>query len=117
VFGLSLHRNEAVTMKTNLEMFVAFALLAVAGAAAPQQVSTPAPALAQSTTQPPQPPAKPILKLRLDEVEPRPAITFAPKDGGNKQDAAQSLPGLGGNPSKSWENSTSPVVPPSNDKL
>jgi len=104
-------------MKTNLEMFVAFALLAAAGAAAPQQVSTPAPAPAQSATQPPQPPAKPILKLRLDEVEPRPAITFAPKDGGNTQDATQSLPGLGGKPSKSWENPTSPVVPPSNDNL
>ncbi|HXM81677.1 MAG TPA: hypothetical protein VN929_07095 [Burkholderiales bacterium] len=101
-------------MKKNLEMFVAFALLAAAGAAAPQQVSTPAPAPAQSATQPP---AKPILKLRLDEVEPRPAITFAPKDGGKRQDAAQSLPGLGGKPSKSWENPTSPVVPPSNDNL
>jgi hypothetical protein len=104
-------------MKNNLEMFVAFALLAVAGAAAPQQASTPAPAPAQSATQPPQPPAKPILKLRLDELERRPAMTFTPKDDGNKPDAAQSLPGLGGSPSKSWENPASPVVPPSNDNL
>jgi hypothetical protein len=104
-------------MKKNPEMFVALALLAGAGAAASQQVSTPAPAPAQFATQPTQPQAKPTLKLRLDEVEPRPAITFAPKDGGKKQDAAQSLPGLGGKPSKSWENPTSPVVPPSNDNL
>ena len=107
-------------MKKNLEVFVAFALLAAAGAAAPQQVSPPAPAPAQSTTQPPQPPAKPVLKLRLDEVEPRRAgpITFGPKDDGKKQDAAQSLPGLGGNPSKSWGNSTpSTVIPPTNDNL
>jgi len=102
-------------MKKNLEMFVASALLATAGAAAPQQVSTPAPAPAQSATQPPQPPAKPILKLRLDEVEPRPTIRFAPKDNGKKQDAAQSLPEIGGNPSRSWENSTPAVVPKSSD--
>jgi len=102
-------------MKNNLEVFVAFALLAAAGTAAPQQVSTPAPAPAQSATQPPQP-EKPALKLRLDEVELRRSITFAPKDGGAKQDAAQSLPGLGGNPSKSWERTTPTVVPESSDQ-
>ena len=118
VLGLSLCRNEAVTMKKNLEIFVAFALLAAAGTAAPQQVSPPAPAPAQFPAQPPQPPAKPALKLRLDEVDLRRAITFAPNDGGKKQDAAQSLPGLGGDPSKSWGNSTpSTVIPPTNDNL
>lgn len=102
-------------MRKNLEMFVAFAFLAAAGAAAPQVVSTPVPAPAQSATQPPQPPEKPILNLRLDELERRPVITFTPKDGGKKQDAAQSLPGLGGNPSKSWENAPPAVVPKSSE--
>lgn len=102
-------------MKKILEMLVAFALLAAAGAAAPQQASTPAPAPAPSATQPPQPAARPILNLRLDEVEPRPVITFAPKDGGKEQDAAQRLPGLGGKPAKSWENPIPTVVPKSSD--
>ena len=103
-------------MKKNLEIFVAFALLAAAPAAAPQQMSAQAPAPAQSATQPPQPAAKRILKLRLDEIQPRPAITFAPNDGSRKQDMEQSLPGLGGNPSKSLQNPPpSAVVPPSSD--
>jgi hypothetical protein len=111
----SLCRSEAVTMK-KLEMFVAFALLAAASAAAPQQLSPPAPAPAPSPTQSPQPQAKPPLKLRLDEVERRPAITFGRKDDATKKDAAQSLPGLGGNPSKAWENpAPSTVIPPTND--
>jgi hypothetical protein len=101
-------------MIKNPEMLVAFALLVAAGAAAPQQVSTPAPAPAQSATQPP-PPATPVLNLKLDELERRPAITFTPKDGGKKQDAAPSLPGLGGNPSKSWEDPPSTVVPKSSN--
>ena len=96
-------------MKNNLEMFVAFALLATAGAAAPQQVSTPAPTPAQSEAQPPQPAAKPALKLRLDEADLRRVITFDAKDSGNKQDAAQSLPELGGNPSRSLEKSLAPT--------
>lgn len=85
------------------------------GAAASPQAPNRAPALEQPTTQPPQPPAKPALKLRLDEVDLRRAITFDAKDGGRKPDAAQSLPGLGGKPSKSWESSTPDVVPPSSN--
>ena len=105
-------------MKTNLEMFVTFALLATAGTAAPQEVSTPAPAPAQTATQSPQSPEKPVLKLRLDELDRRSAITFGPKDDKN-QDATRSLPELGGNASKSLNNSSlgnsqpPPVFPPS----
>ena len=98
-------------MKRILQRFATFALLAAAGAAAAQQPSTPAPAPAQSSPQPQQPPAPP-LKLRLDELERRPVITFTPKDDGKKQDAAQNLPGLGGNPSKSLDDAPSKVVPP-----
>ena len=105
-------------MRKNLEIFVALALLAAAGTAAPQQVSPPASAPAQSPAQPPQPPAKPPLKLRLDEVDLRRVITSDPKDGGRKQDAAQSLPGLGGNTSRSWGAlDPSTVVPPTNDNI
>lgn len=98
-------------MKKALEIFVAFALLAAASAAAAQQAPAPARAPAQSAAQPPQPAEKP-LKLRLDELERRPVITFTPKDDGKKQDAAQNLPGLGGNPSKSLDDAPSKVVPP-----
>ena len=83
------------------------------GAAASAQVPNRAPALEQPAAQPPE--ASGRLILRLDEIERRPAITFAPKDSGKTQDAARSLPGLGGNPSKSWESSTPTVVPPSSD--
>jgi hypothetical protein len=54
---------------------------------------------------------KPALKLRLDEVEQRPRITFTPKDETKKQDSGGSLPGLGGPPSRAWERAPSEVVP------
>jgi hypothetical protein len=111
----SLCTTEAVMMK-KLEMLVAFALLAAADVAAPQQASAPAAAPTQSPTQSPPPQAKPPLKLRLDEVERRPAIRFGPKDDAPKKDAAQNLPGMGGNPSKAWDTpAPTAVVPPTND--
>jgi hypothetical protein len=103
-------------MKRILQRFATFALLAAAGAAAAEQPSAPAPAPAQGSPQPQQPPAPP-LKLRLDELERRPSITFAPRDD-KKQDAAQNLPGLGGKPSKSMgESDPSKVIPVTNDNI
>jgi hypothetical protein len=108
--------DEARTMRQTLKMFVAFTLLTAADVAAPQQASPPAPAPAQSPTQSPQPQAKPPLKLRLDEVERRPAIRFGPKDDAPKKEAAQTLPGMGGNPSKTWDTpAPTTVIPPTND--
>ena len=89
-------------MKTTL-VFAAFALLAAAGAAPAQQASNPPPAPAQSATQPPQPAVqKPILKLRLDEIDDRERRTIIgsqPLESDNKRGSASPLPGLGGNPS------------------
>jgi hypothetical protein len=78
-----------------------------------------APAAAQTPStdpkaaQPAEPQTKPRapLKLRLEEAEPRPRVTFTPKDDGKKDDAASTLPGLGGTPSRTWERPPSAIVP------
>ena len=72
----------------------------------PTWAQTPAPAQPAEQTAKPHPP----LKLRLDEVEPRPLITFTPKEAEKKRDGA-SLPSLGGNPSPALERTPSQVVP------
>jgi hypothetical protein len=98
-------------------IIVGFALLA-AGTAAAQEPSAPARTPAQKAT-PQQPAERPALNLRLDSAERRPAVTFTPRDADNKkQDAAQSLPGLGGKPSKALnESDPTTVIPVTNDNI
>ena len=88
-------------MKKALAMFVASALLAAAGAAAPQ---APAPASSPAQSREPAATSGIRLKLRLDEVAPsRPRITFGPRDGAGEQGSANSLPSLGPSPSRSFD--------------
>ena len=103
-------------MKKALCTLAALPLLAFARAAAPQQPATPTPAPA---AQPAPGAEKPRLNLRLDDRDLRSAAPYTPnpKEPG-KKDAADSLPGLGGKPSTSWDQpAPEVVVPKSNDKL
>ena len=79
------------------------ALLAATLLPAAAQTQTPAPA--EQPTKP-----RPPLKLRLDEVDSRPLVTFTPKDAEKKQDGA-GLPSLGGQPSPALDRKPSEVVP------
>ena len=54
--------------------------------------------------------ARAPLKLRLDEVDSRPRMPFTPREA-DKKDAAPTLPGLGGEPSRHWERPPSAIVP------
>ena len=72
-------------------------------------------AAAQTPAQEPAPKPRPALKLNLDEVEPaRPRITFgAPEEKKDKKDdPANKLPGLGGQPSGVWTEPARSVYPP-----
>jgi hypothetical protein len=103
-------------MKNSATALLALALLAIAGNAAAQPASAPAPA--QPAAQPPQPATRPTLNLRLDERELRSIIPPSSKETYRKQDAADGLPGLGGNPKREFDQpSPEQVVPKSNDKL
>ena len=90
-------------MNRTIEKVVALAFLAATGAVGAQQ---PAPAPTQPAAQPQQPAERPVLRLRLDESDSRPSVTFTPK-GGERKPEAQNLPELGGN-AKQIERSTSP---------
>jgi hypothetical protein len=103
-------------MKKSVRMLAALPFLTFASAAAPQQPAAPA---ASQPAQPAQAPEKPRLNLRLDDRDLRSAVPYTPnpKEAGGK-DAADSLPGLGGKPSTSWDQpAPEVVVPKSNDKL
>ncbi len=93
------------------KIFVAFfagVLLALAG---PVVGQTPQPSASPSTEAPAKP--RPPLNLKLDEATAStPRITFAPRDDASgKREPANTLPGLGGKPSDSWERPPSEVVP------
>jgi len=101
-------------IRESLALLLASALFG--GAASAQPVTAPAPVVpAPSTTKPAQPPEKPLLNLRLDERELRSATSYTPSESSKKPAAADSLPGLGGNPAESWNQPATPsrVVPPS----
>ena len=85
------------------------AMLAATLLPAAAQTQTPAPA-ATAPAEQQQAKPRPPLKLRLDEIDSRPLITFTPKDAEKKQDAG-SLPSLGGQPSPALERKPSEVVP------
>ena len=103
-------------MNRILQAAIAIALAALAGVAAAQHQpsSTPpapsaAPSTAQPAAQPQQAADRPILKLRLDELDSRPPVRFAPiKD--DRRPEAQNLPELGkgragssDSPSRAWD--------------
>jgi len=94
-------------------LLLACAVLWSAGAAAQQQSApAPAPATTRPATQAPSSADKP-LNLKLDALDRRPAINFAPRDE-KKDDSAGNLPALGGNPTKYLDQpapSTAPVIP------
>ena len=103
-------------MKSAPGLLLACAVLWSAGAAAqqPQQSApAPAPAPARPATQAPSAADKP-LDLRLNDLDRRPAVTFAPK-ADKKDDPAKDLPGLGGNPAQFLDHpsdsSSGPVIP------
>ena len=102
-----------MTAMKRLLTHLASALFAASGAVAAQTAPAQPPA-----QQPAQAPEKPTLNLRLNERDLRSAVPYTPKEGDRKKDAADSLPGLGGKPSSSWDQpSPEQVVPKSNDKL
>jgi len=84
------------------------ALLAATLVPAAAQTEPPAPAASAPAAEPAKP--RPPLKLRLDETDSRPLITFTPKDAEKKQDGA-GLPSLGGQPSPALDRKPSEVVP------
>jgi len=103
-------------IQKSLRLLLASALFG--GAASAQPLAAPAPAAPEpSTTKPQQPPEKnkPVLNLRLDDRELRSATSYTPNESSKKPVAADSLPGLGGSPSESWNQPATPtrVVPPS----
>jgi hypothetical protein len=102
-------------IQESLALLLASALFG--GAAAAQPATAPAPVVpAQSTTKPPQlPENKPVLNLRLDDRELRSAASYTPNESSKKPATAESLPGLGGSPSESWNQPATPsrVIPPS----
>jgi hypothetical protein len=90
----------------------ALALVGAATTAAAQQQT--APGQEQSQNQSAQPAARPALKLRLDQIDDkqRRAIVGAePRPSDAKPDAAQKLPGLGGNASPAWEAVPGSAIP------
>jgi len=85
------------------------ALLLAAGAAAAQSTSAPQ----QPAAEPAKPAAaKPALKLRLDELDPEPPRTYAPREPEKEKDATRALPGLGGRPAEVWDQRKTDPVPP-----
>ena len=92
----------------------ALALVGAATTAAAQQQTAPGQGQEQSQNQSAQPAARPALKLRLDQIDDkqRRAIVGAePRPSDAKPDAAQKLPGLGGNASPAWEAVPGSAIP------
>jgi len=103
-------------IQESLALLLASALFG--GAASAQPVAAPAPAAPDpATAKPRQPPEKnkPVLNLRLDDRELRSAASYTPNESSKKPATAESLPGLGGSPSESWNQPATPsrVIPPS----
>jgi len=84
-----------------LAALLLIALPALAQAPAAEAKAAPEPEAAK---------ARAPLKLRLDEVDSRPRMPFTPREA-DKKDAAPTLPGLGGEPSRHWERPPSAIVP------
>ncbi len=94
-------------MKKTLLVLAASALLAAAGAVAPQQ---PAPAPPATAPAPGPSTERPSLNLQLDESGPyRPRITFSPRDA--EQGAAHGLPSLGAGASKAFDQPVPSRIP------
>ena len=87
-----------------------FVLLAFAGSAMAQTTAPATPPQSQDT---PTPPKKP-LNLSLDPADqPRSGrISFEPRDDKKPPAAEQTLPGMGGAPTRTWERPSDQIFPP-----
>jgi len=88
---------------------IALAVLLVCASLAVAQTPAPSQPQPQDTT-PPKP--RPPLNLSLDPADqPRARITFEPRED-KKAPAEKSLPGMGGEQTRSWEAPSDRVFPP-----